>query len=146
MREVRAEVDGAVAKHRISPEQKPLDVLSKMSLDDWDRDFPLINLCLDESIRIVTVGAAFRKNISGKDVQIGRTGEVIPKGAFAAFHIDQIHMDPDIYTDPTKFNPGRFLPGREEHKKEPLSYAGWGQGRHPCCELSFETLRMLTIS
>lgn len=137
MHEVRHEVDVAVSKHRTSPGQKPIDVLRKMSIDDWERDFPLINACLHESIRIVTVGAGFRKNISGKDVEIGRTGEVIPKGAFAAFHIDQIHMDPAIYTNPTKFDPSRFLPGREEEgKKVPLAYAGWGQGRHPCCELS----------
>ncbi|KAL2274438.1 hypothetical protein FJTKL_03199 [Diaporthe vaccinii] len=139
MREVRAEVDRAVAKHRSGdPKQTPLDVLSNMGIDDWERDFPLVNLCLHESIRIVTVGAGFRRNISGKDVPIGRTGDVIPPGAFAAFHIDQIHMDPQIYTDPTRFDPARFLPGREEDKKVPLAYAGWGQGRHPCCEFSFD--------
>lgn len=134
MLQVRTEVDDAVAKHRTSPSQKPLGVLSNISIEDWEREFPLINLCLHESIRIVTVGAALRKNISDKDVRIGRTGEVIPKGAFAAFHIDNIHMDPDVWTDPNKFDPGRFLPGREEDKKEPLTYAGWGMGRHPCCE------------
>lgn len=139
MHKVRAEVDGAVARHRTGPEQKPLDVLSQISVEDWERDFPLINLCLHESIRIVTVGAGFRRNISGKDIKIGRTGEVIPKGAFAAFHIDQIHMNPDIYKDPTKFDPSRFLPGRQEDKKVPLSYAGWGQGRHPCCKFSLLT-------
>lgn len=125
----------AVAKHRNSPEENPLDALRKMSIDDWEHDFPLINLCLHESIRIVTVGVGFRK-ISSKNVTIGGTGEVIPKGAFAAFHIDQIHMNPDIYTNPGKFDLGRFLPGREEDKRTPLPYAGWGLGRHPCCELS----------
>lgn len=136
MKQVRSEVDGAVAKHRTSPQQSPLDVLAEMGIDEWERDFPLINLCLHESIRIVTVGAAFRRNISGKDMNIGRTGEMLPKGAFAAFHIDQIHMDPNIYKDPTKFDPSRFLPGREEDKQVPLAYAGWGQGRHPCCEFN----------
>lgn len=136
MQKVRAEVDGVVAKHRTSPEQKSLDILGAMSLDDWEHGFPMINVCLHESIRIITVGAGFRKNISDRDVRIGNTGEVIPKGAFAALHIDQIHMNPDIYKDPTKFDPGRFLPGREEDKKAPLAYAGWGQGRHPCCKFS----------
>lgn len=134
MRKVRHEVDSAVVKHRTSSQQTPLDIFNEMSIDDWECDFPLINLCLHESIRIVTVGAGFRRNISSKDVKIGSTGEVIPKGAFAAFHIDQTHMNPEIYKDPNKFDPGRFLPGREEDKQVPLAYAGWGQGRHPCCE------------
>lgn len=136
MREVRAEVDRAVAKHQTGPEQNPIDVLGKLSIDDWEHDFPLTNLCLHESIRVVTVGASFRKNISGEDIKIGRTGQVIPKGAFATVHVDQTHMNPDIYTNPTKFDPGRFLPGREEDKKAPFAYHGWGLGRHPCCKIS----------
>ncbi|KAF2797426.1 cytochrome P450 6A1 [Melanomma pulvis-pyrius CBS 109.77] len=124
-----------VAKHRISPEQTPLDILGKLTLDDWESDFPLTNLCLHESIRLQTVGTAFRKNVSGRDVQIGNTSEVVPKDGFAAFHLDDIHMNPDIYSDPTKFDPARYLPDRAEDKKVPLAYGGWGIGRHPCCGL-----------
>ncbi|KAI9696850.1 MAG: hypothetical protein M1820_008004 [Bogoriella megaspora] len=146
MQEVRSEIDSVIAKHRSSTEQTPLDVLSKLSVDNWERDFPLVNLCLDESIRLVTVGAGFRKNISSKDVEIGHTGEVIPKGAFGAFLIDDIHLDPEIYSNPTKFDPGRFLPGREEDKKVPLAYAGWGLGRHPCLGMRFAKLEHAVIT
>ncbi len=46
--------------------------------------------------------------------------------------IDYTHMNPEIYTDPTEFDPGRYLPGREEDKKVDNAYLGWGAGLHPC--------------
>ena len=46
-------------------------------------------------------------------------------------------MNPNIYTDPTKWDPGRFLPGRAEDKKVSAhGFVGWGSGRHPCREYS----------
>lgn len=133
---MRAEVDAAISKHRATTKQTPLEILKTLTVDDWESEFNLIDLCLRESIRLQTVGAAFRKNISKRDVVIGDTGEVIPPGAFAATHSDDLNMNPDIYTNPSKFDPGRFLPDRAEDQKEPLAFAGWGMGRHPCCKFS----------
>ncbi|EFQ35227.1 cytochrome P450 6A1 [Colletotrichum graminicola M1.001] len=127
---VRAEVESAVAKRRTRSEQTDLDVLRELTIDDWESCFPTTNLCLQESIRLHTVGAAFRKNMTDRNVPIGKTGEVIPRGGFAALHIDDVHMNPDIYTNPSLFDPGRFSPDRAEDKKAPLAYGGWGHGRH----------------
>ena len=33
-----------------------------------------------------------------------------------------------IYPNPTTFDPERYLPGREEDKKERLAFLGWGAG------------------
>ncbi|EXK77807.1 hypothetical protein FOQG_17493 [Fusarium oxysporum f. sp. raphani 54005] len=143
---VRAEVDSAVAKHRTHPEQTALDVLRELTVDDWESDFPTTNLCLQESIRLQTVGAAFRKNMSRRDVPIGNTGEVVPKGGFAALPIDDVHMNPDIYTNPSLFDPGRYLPDRAEDKKVPLAYGGWGHGRHVCLGMRFAKLEHAIIT
>lgn len=80
---VQAEVDAAVAKHRTSPNQKPLDVLKALTVEEWESEFPLIDLCLRETIRLTMVGTAFRKNICGRDVPIGNTGEIVPKDAYS---------------------------------------------------------------
>ncbi len=48
------------------------------------------------------------------------------------YHVDDVHFDPTIYTEPNKWDPGRFLPNRAEDRKKPISYIGWGAGRHPC--------------
>ncbi len=49
--------------------------------------------------------------------------------------LDDIHFNPEIYTEPHKWDPSRYLPDRAEDRKKPVSYVGWGTGRHPCCEL-----------
>lgn len=131
---VRAEVDAAILKHSTSPSPAPVDILAKLTLDEWESEFPVINMCLQESIRLQTVGTAFRKNVGGKDVKIGGTGEVVPKDCFVAFPVDDVHMNSEIYPDPTKFDPGRYAPERAEDKKVPLAFVGWGSGRHACCK------------
>jgi sterol 14-demethylase len=103
-----------------------------LSLEQWESEFPLINLALRESIRLGLTGIDYRQNNGAKDIPIGKSGEVVPAGAFAVFQIDNVHMNPDIYQDPLKFDPSRYLPTRAEDKKVPHSYLGWGSGRHPC--------------
>lgn len=48
------------------------------------------------------------------------------------YDMDDIHLDASIYADPRKWDPSRYLPGREEHKKQAHGYLGWGSGLHPC--------------
>ncbi len=82
MEKVRQEVDTAVAKHRTSADQTPADILSTLTINDWESGFPIIDICLRETIRFQLVGTAFRKNLSGRDLPIGETKEIIPKDAF----------------------------------------------------------------
>ena len=46
--------------------------------------------------------------------------------------MDDIHLDEKIYENPKKWDPSRYLPGREEHTKATHGYLGWGSGLHPC--------------
>ncbi|KAI0484356.1 cytochrome P450 6A1 [Xylariaceae sp. FL0804] len=143
---VRAEVDGAIERHRAGPEQSRADVLGTLTMEHWEAEFPLVDLCLRESIRLVMPGAAFRKNTTGRDLPIGATGEVIPAGAFAAYMVDDVMLDPDVYAEPMKFDPGRYLEDRAEDRKVPHAYVGWGAGRHPCLGMRFAKLEMSIIT
>ncbi|KAM0815388.1 putative Cytochrome P450 6A1 [Seiridium cardinale] len=142
---VRAEIDGVIAKYRTSASQSRYDVFSTLSLDAWETDFPLIDLALRESIRLGIPGTSFRKNTSGADIPIGKTGEVIPDGAFATYLFDDVHMSSEIYSNPLKFDLDRYSPERAEDKKIPHSYLGWGTGRHPCLGMKFAKLEMTLI-
>ncbi|PNY18153.1 Obtusifoliol 14-alpha demethylase [Tolypocladium capitatum] len=120
--EMRAEVDAVVSKHRLSEDETAADILPRLSLDEWETEFPLLELGLRDSIRIIMPGVSMRKNISGKDVQIGDTGQVIPKNAFAVYSLNDVHMDDQLYKNPTRWDPSRYLPGREEDKKAPHAH------------------------
>jgi sterol 14-demethylase len=91
------------------------------------------------------VGTAFRKNISGPDVPIGSSGEVVLRDCFALYWIDDVHFNPKVYTNPDEWDPGRYLPERAEDKKAPFGYVGWGVGRHPCLGMRFAKLEMSII-
>ncbi|KAI1640868.1 cytochrome P450 [Biscogniauxia mediterranea] len=143
---VRGEIDGVVARHRKSAAQSAADVLDTLSIDVWETEFPLVDVCLRESIRLSMPGTAFRKNTSGHDIPIGSTGEVIPDGAFAAFLVDDVMLNSEWYTDPARFDPGRYVEDRAEDKKVPHGYVGWGSGRHPCLGMRFARLEMALIA
>lgn len=79
---VRNEVKAALSRHGNSKETAE-QILGRLSLEAWESEFPVIDLCLRECIRLHVAGSAFRRNRSGKDVPIGDTGEVVPKDAYA---------------------------------------------------------------
>ena len=57
--------------------------VAKLPLEAWEQDFPTIEQCLKDSVRVHALGACFRQNISGRDVVLGKSGEVVPDKAFA---------------------------------------------------------------
>ncbi|KAM0426838.1 hypothetical protein ACHAQK_012274 [Fusarium lateritium] len=140
-----AEVDGVVGRHRTSPDQSPADVLDTLSLEEWETEFPIIGMCLRESIRLVVPGTMFRKNTSGSDIPIGTTGQVIPNGAFVSYLLDNMHMNSNIYPEPMKYDPGRYSPDVDGNKEQ-HSFLGWGSGRHPCMGMRFAKLEMALIN
>lgn len=83
---VKAEVDGVVAKYRKSSAETPIDVLSSLTIDEWDTEFPNIDVCLRESIRRDLPGTLLRKNISGSEIVIPGTNKVIPNDTFVVRH------------------------------------------------------------
>ncbi|KAF1815451.1 cytochrome P450 6A1 [Eremomyces bilateralis CBS 781.70] len=140
---VRQEVDAAIDKHRTNSAQSKGDILTSFALGDWETEFPNIDLCLRESIRFHLTGTAFRRNVSGKDMILGK--EIIPKDAYLVYAVDDIHFDPEIYTDPQTWDPSRYLPHRAEDKKVQNGYLGWGTGRHPCHGMRFAKLETFII-
>ncbi|KAI0479827.1 cytochrome P450 [Xylaria cf. heliscus] len=128
----RDEVDSAISKHRTNSAQLQEDILATLPLHDWESSFPTLQGCLHEALRIMSTGTFFRKNVSGGDIPIGGTGEVVPDGSYVAYLPDHVHMDPSLYPNPLKFDPTRFLDVAKYSKSVPHSFLGWGSGRHPC--------------
>lgn len=135
MTKVRAEVQAAIRTSATTtdPNATMVEKLASVPLEAWESEFPTIEVCLRECIRLTATGATFRRNISGHDIQVG--DEIVPKDAYVAYPFNDTHQDPSIYPNPTKWDPDRYSEDRAEDKKKQYAYLGWGVGRHPCCKL-----------
>jgi sterol 14-demethylase len=70
---------------------------------------------------------------------------VIPKGHIVAASPTFSHRMESVFTDAGAYQPDRFAAPREEDKAVPLSYIGFGAGRHGCMGQVFAYLQIKTI-
>ncbi|HLJ33036.1 MAG TPA: cytochrome P450 [Ktedonobacteraceae bacterium] len=64
-------------------------------------------------------------------------GYYIPAGTYVGYAIAATHLLPSIFAEPTLFDPDRFAPPREEHKKVPFALVGFGGGPRICIGINF---------
>ncbi|KAG8167998.1 hypothetical protein KVR01_003687 [Diaporthe batatas] len=129
-----AEVDAAIRNHRPKPGEGVVEILHRLTLQDWEAEFPLLELAMRETMRFTMSGTLVRRNIGGKKVPVGDTGSFIPPDALAVYAAQDVHMDPQIYKDPHEWDPTRHDKARAEGAATPHAFLGWGSGNHPCRE------------
>jgi|tagenome__1003787_1003787.scaffolds.fasta_scaffold20942874_2 sterol 14-demethylase len=64
-------------------------------------------------------------------------GHVIPRGDLVMVSPAVSHRIGEIFALPSRYDPGRFAPGREEDKRTPYALIGFGGGKHRCIGLAF---------
>ncbi len=69
----------------------------------------------------------------------------VPAGWIAMVSPWLTHQLPEIWKDPERFDPDRFAPPREEHRKFNYSMITFGGGRHRCIGLAFGFLQVRVI-
>ena len=115
-----------LANHSHTVATEPLHKrLASIPLNAWEDELPDVDLVIRETLRFTISIAMLRRNVQ-KDIVVD--GVTIKRGDFMAFPSFEPHMNPDIYSNPTSFDPDRYLEGREEHKKEMFAYVAWGAG------------------
>ncbi|KAK2604246.1 hypothetical protein N8I77_007190 [Diaporthe amygdali] len=131
---IYGEIQAAAAAHSTNKDKGAslLDKLDSMPLESWETSFPSIELCLREVIRMWTSFNMGRLNTSKEPVPIPGSDHVVPGNTFIVYNSTEVNFSEKLYPNPYKFDPGRFLEGREEYKQETNSFTGWGMGRHPC--------------
>lgn len=75
-----------------------------------------------------------------EDVEIG--GYTIPAGAPLFYSIAAMHLLPHVWQEPMRFDPDRFAPPREEHKKTPYALVGFGGGPRICIGINFAKIEI----
>ena len=113
-----AEIKATALKHSKAKGAPLVDQLDSIPLDAWESSFPSIDLCYKEAVRMWIAFPMLRLNVASEPLPIPRTSEVIPPGAFVAYHTADVHYNEELYPNPTKYDPERFLEGREEFKRQ----------------------------
>jgi sterol 14-demethylase len=62
---------------------------------------------------------------------------VMPAGDLAMVSPAVSQRIPEIFTDPSRYDPDRFAPPREEDRRTPHALIGFGGGKHRCVGLAF---------
>lgn len=81
--EIRLQIEKTLASHRRHECEDPWTVFERLELREWETKLPLLDAALRETLRFTMSGPLVRKNISGTDIPIGHTKEVIPRGSLA---------------------------------------------------------------
>jgi cytochrome P450 len=64
-------------------------------------------------------------------------GVRIPANTQIGVSPDGAHYDETIWTNPTQFDPERFGPERQEHKRHAFAFSPYGGGAHKCIGMHF---------
>ena len=115
--------------------------LAAIPVPAWEDELPILDACIRESQRISITLLLLRRNLGG-EMKIGE--QVVKRGDFLAYSLGDVHLNPEYYPDPHKYDPGRWL------RSDPLpnaayTFLGWGAGRHPCTGMKVAKLEMKLV-
>lgn len=130
---VQAEVFTFLAHSSCDKDDLPSSMAAQLSglpLSAWEspHTFPVLDLCIQETLRLVISGTLLRRNMGDAATIDGRT---IRHGEYAVLMTDNLHFNTEIYDQPYRFVPDRDLSAATERG----SFVGWGSGKLRCSVL-----------
>ncbi|KAF7974028.1 hypothetical protein HWV62_13549 [Athelia sp. TMB] len=135
-----AEIQKLIESHTDTTSTLPLHQrLSSIPMSAWEDEMPALELVTRETIRIVNNGTMLRRNVVD-DIEV--SGKIIPRGAFMAYQMGDVHLNEEYYPDPLRWDPARFARGSAQNA---APYIGWGIGRHPCSGMRVAKLELKMI-
>jgi cytochrome P450 len=87
---------------------------------------------IDETLRMRPATAALSREVLADDELMGHQVEA---GSFVLMYIHGLHHHPALWTEPERFDPGRFAPGASERSK--WSYIPFSAGPRMCIGNNF---------
>lgn len=72
-------------------------------------------------------------------------GHDIPAGVSVALFPVLTQRDPQWWSQPDQFDPERFSPTRQEHRRHPFAWAPFGGGVHMCLGLHFAEMQVKAV-
>lgn len=103
------------------------------------RAMPYLEAIIKESMRLIPpIGGSFR--VMTRDEEYG--GFTIPEGWRIAIGPRSVHHDPELYPQPDRFRPERWLDAAENDARPPFSWIPFGGGPRTCLGMHFAMLEM----
>lgn len=72
-------------------------------------------------------------------------GRTIPSGTPIRLALAAGHRLPHVFADPERFDPQRFLPPREEDKRNPYAFVPFGAGSRICIGINFSQVELKSL-
>lgn len=85
--------------------------------------------CIKESLRLYP-SVSFISRVSDEDI-VTTTNIFVPKDSIVNIHIFDLHRDPEVFPDPERFDPDRFLPENTVNR-HPFAYIPFSAGPRNC--------------
>ncbi|KAH1019540.1 hypothetical protein HUJ04_009344 [Dendroctonus ponderosae] len=106
------------------------------------QDLPYTERVIKESLRLYPSVPLITREAS--EDFLSHTGSKIPKGTVLYLHIFDLHRNPDIYPDPQRFDPDRFLPENCANR-HPFAYLPFSAGPRNCIGQKFAILEIKAV-
>jgi cytochrome P450 family 4 len=98
--------------------------------------------CLKEVLRLYP-SVPFIGRVLGEDMTTS-TGHLLKAGTNMHLHIYDVHHNPEIYPDPEKFDPDRFLPENCQNRHN-FAYVPFSAGPRNCIGQKFAMLELKAV-
>lgn len=106
------------------------------------QDLKYTERCIKETLRLFP-SVPFISRYASEDF-VTKSGYMIPEGTVMHIHIYDLHRDENIYPDPLKFDPDRFLP-EKVNERHPFAYIPFSAGPRNCIGQKFAFLELKTV-
>lgn len=114
---------------------------SELTLEDL-RSMPKLEATIKEVLRMYPpIIVMMRKVVNDFSFR----GFDFPHGSMIFSSPAVSHYIPELFPDPHKFDPTRFLAPRSEDKKNPMGWIPFGAGRHRCTGIVFAQLQLRAL-
>jgi cytochrome P450 len=102
----------------------------------------VLDRVMKESMRLCSPVPSLPR-VAVRDAEIG--GFHVPAGSFVTVSPYLNHYLPELWPDPTRFDPDRFAPERREDRSHRLAFEPFGAGVHKCIGMHFAGMQVRAI-
>ncbi|KAI8361722.1 cytochrome P450 [Blakeslea trispora] len=110
----------------------PEDVIPTI---EQTKQMDYINMVMKETMRRHTPVYSTTNRVALEDIEL--SGNYIPKGSEISIDIYNLHHNPDVWQDPYRFDPDRFLPGGEADQHKGIAWVPFSNGGRQCIGMNF---------